>query len=102
MAGPVAQREVLLALGFEALDASLQERHRDALDHKMGALGVSLLSRRQALRALVDRGGLGAFGVVVGWKGIEPPPFLAAAQREPAGMETSSIGPTEEAEDRLE
>jgi SAM-dependent MidA family methyltransferase len=78
MAGPVAQRDVLLALGLEALDLSLQQRHRDALANKMGGLAVASLSRRQALRALVDRGGLGALGVIVGSRGIEAPPFLAA------------------------
>jgi SAM-dependent MidA family methyltransferase len=81
MTGPVEQREVLLALGLEALDLSLQEGGRDALSRKEGAAAVALLSRRQALRVLVDRGGLGSLGVLVGSKGISPPDFVAAALR---------------------
>ncbi|MEA2508495.1 MAG: hypothetical protein QOG21_577 [Actinomycetota bacterium] len=79
MTGPATQRDVLLGLGLEAVDLSLQERHRDALAQKMGAVAVASLSRRQALRALVDRGGLGTLGVLVGLKGILPPDFLATA-----------------------
>jgi SAM-dependent MidA family methyltransferase len=79
MKGPATQRDVLLRLGLEDVDLSLQERQRHAVAHKMGAVAVASLSRRQALRALVDRGGLGTLGVLVGLKGISPPDFLATA-----------------------
>jgi SAM-dependent MidA family methyltransferase len=80
MVGPTAQRDVLFALGLDAVELSLQERQRDALSHKMGAAAVASVSRRQALRVLVDPGGLGALGVLVGSRGIEPPSFMGTAR----------------------
>ena len=75
-AGPLAQRDVLLALGARALDLSLKDAHEAALAEGLGAAAVGHLSRRQALGALIDPGGLGALQVVAGVRGIDPPAFL--------------------------
>lgn len=76
MLGPRPQREVLGALGLWGLDDELMRAHRSAAAEGRGAEAVSALSRRGALGALVDSGGLGALGVLAGVKGIGPPPFL--------------------------
>jgi SAM-dependent MidA family methyltransferase len=74
--GPQRQRRVLQALGAAELDRELVERHRADLSAGRGAPAVRALSRRQALRALLDPGGLGHLQVVAGIKGLEPPAFL--------------------------
>ncbi len=76
MVGPRPQREVLLSLGIKEVDAALQNDHRIALAGRKGALAVASLSRRQALRALVDEAGLGRLGVMAGLANIARPPFL--------------------------
>jgi SAM-dependent MidA family methyltransferase len=74
--GPMSQRTVLKGLGLDALDSRLADEHRAAADAGHGADALRALSRRQALGALADPGGLGGLGVVVGLKGIEAPAFL--------------------------
>lgn len=74
--GPHPQAEVLRALGAARLDASLQMTHDEAVSEGRGADAVAALSRRQALRVLLDPGGLGGLDVVVGLRDIDPPPFL--------------------------
>ncbi|HEV3472278.1 MAG TPA: SAM-dependent methyltransferase [Actinomycetota bacterium] len=75
--GPRPQADVLRALGAAALDTELEAVHARALEEGRGADAVAALSRRQALRVLLDPGGLGGLDVVVGLRGIDPPPFLA-------------------------
>jgi SAM-dependent MidA family methyltransferase len=77
MTGPRRQREVLLALGLRELDHALRSRHQQDLAAGDGAGAMEALSRRQALSALVDEGGLGGLGVVAGLRGTEPPSWLA-------------------------
>jgi SAM-dependent MidA family methyltransferase len=77
MMGPRLQREVLLALGLGELDRALEAQYRNDLVMGDGAGAVAALSRRQALAALADPGGLGAAGVMAGLKGMPTPPFLA-------------------------
>jgi SAM-dependent MidA family methyltransferase len=74
--GPRMQRRVLTALGLADEDRELRRAHDDAIGTKRGADAVRSLSRRQALGALADPGGLGGLQVVVGLRGIEPPPFI--------------------------
>ncbi|MDQ4125982.1 MAG: SAM-dependent methyltransferase [Actinomycetota bacterium] len=70
--GPLPQREVLLGLGARDLDAALRDSHREALASGLGAEAVRALSRRSALGALLDPGGLGGLGVMIATRGIEP------------------------------
>ena len=74
--GPLQQRSVLVALGLRDLDTSLQEEHRRAVAEGRGADAVRALSRRQALGALGDPGGLGGLQVMFGLKEMRPPPFM--------------------------
>lgn len=74
--GPLLQRRVLVSLGLMEADRSLRERHTAALAAKDGVGAVKALSRRQALGALSDPGGLGGLQVVTGLRGITPPAFL--------------------------
>ena len=82
--GPLSQREVLHGLGAGELAARLEdEAHRAG-----GAAHVRALSRRQAVAALLDPGGLGGLGVMAGtrdvrppWRG--PPPSTRRAERGP-------------------
>lgn len=74
--GPFAQRDVLRAVGARELDRTLEREHARALAEGRGADAVGSLSRRHALRALLDRGGLGGLDVMFGLKGIHPPRFL--------------------------
>ena len=74
-AGPVSQREVLRRLGLEALHGRLADQHRVALEEKKGADAVRALSRRQALGAIADPGGLGGLQVMSATKGIPPLEF---------------------------
>lgn len=74
--GPLSQRDVLRRLGAAELDRALSDEHRAAVTQGRGGVAVTALSRRHALGALLDPGGLGGFEVVVGLKGIAPPPFL--------------------------
>lgn len=74
--GPFSQRRVLEALGLHALHDRLREDHAVALANGQGARAVSALSRRQALGALADPGGLGGLGVLVATKGMDTPAFV--------------------------
>ena len=74
--GPVGQRTVLKRLGLDALHDTLREEFRTASAAGEGAAALRALSRRQALGALADPGGLGALEVVAGTRGIQIPSFL--------------------------
>lgn len=74
-AGPTMQREVLLALGAKELETSFKAGYAGAISEGRGADAVAALSRRQALGALLDPGGLGGLQVVAGFKGIDPLPY---------------------------
>jgi SAM-dependent MidA family methyltransferase len=74
--GPLQQRSVLVTLGLKDLDTKLQEEHRRALTEKRGADAVRVLSRRQAIGALADPGGLGGLQVMFGLKEMRPAPFM--------------------------
>lgn len=76
VAGPIPQREVLRSLGLDALHSGLRAEHDAALASGRGADAVRALSRRQALGALADPGGLGGLSVLTGLAGINPPAFL--------------------------
>jgi SAM-dependent MidA family methyltransferase len=73
--GPLLQRNVLIRLGLAELDKRLREEHSKAMVSGKGAEAVRVLSRRQALGAMADPGGLGGLGVMTGFKEIVPPPF---------------------------
>lgn len=83
--GPLAQRTILRRLGLEALHDALREEFRTASAAGEGGTAVRALSRRQALGALGDPGGLGGLEVVVGSRGIASPAFAAAPESERAG-----------------
>jgi len=67
--GPIAQHRFLRDLGAEDLDRALRKEHDEALARKDGIGAVASLSRRQALRALLDPGGLGGLQVLIGTRG---------------------------------
>lgn len=73
---PIAQRDVLLALGARDLETSFKAAYETATSEGRGADAVAALSRRQALGALLDPGGLGGLQVVAGTRGIAAPAFL--------------------------
>ena len=79
---PLLQRDVLHELGAEELDAHLRARHDEANATGDGAAAVRSLSRRQALGALLDPGGLGGLQVVVGGRGV---PALVLGRDEDRG-----------------
>lgn len=70
VSGPLTQRQVLLDIGAAHLEAHLRSEHEGAIARGEGALAVRALSRRQALAALLDPGGLGGLQVMVGGRGI--------------------------------
>ena len=74
--GPALQRHVLRALGAGALDAELREEHANALSESRGVDALRALSRRGALGALLDEGGLGGLGVMTGTRGVPPDALL--------------------------
>jgi SAM-dependent MidA family methyltransferase len=76
VSGVHPQRDILRALGMGDLDTALKRDHDDALAAHKGVDVMKTLSRRHALRVLSDPSGLGALDVVVGYRGILPPPFL--------------------------
>lgn len=71
VAGPIAQSTVLRSLGWDELAAAARAESYSAT----GAGVVRAVSRRAALASLVDRGGLGGFGVLVGAKSCRLPSF---------------------------
>ena len=75
--GPISQADVLRSLGAADADDRLHSEHRRALLDGRGADAVRALSRRQALGALLDTGGLGGLQVMAGLTGMETPSFLA-------------------------
>ena len=77
--GPFPQRYLLRALGAEDLDQRLRDEHLSAAARGQGAAAVRALSRRQAMAALTDPGGLGGHGVLVGLSGMAAPEFLSKA-----------------------
>lgn len=70
------QRDVLIALGAKSLDGSFKQGYSEAISEGRGADAVASLSRRQALGALLDRGGLGGLQVMAGLKEISALSFL--------------------------
>lgn len=74
--GPRSQRAVLRTLGSPALDQRLQRKFRSRSGSKDGAAALMALSRRQAIAALTDPGGLGSLGVLTACKGIPAPSFM--------------------------
>lgn len=72
VAGPRPQRDVLLSLGARAVDDRLKTEHATAAAEGRGVDAVRTLSRRSALGALLDPGGLGGLGVVIAVRGIPP------------------------------
>jgi SAM-dependent MidA family methyltransferase len=66
--GPLEQRDVLSALGARDLDREL----RAAYTSGRGRDALRALSRRGALGALLDPGGLGGLGVLIATRGIPP------------------------------
>ena len=74
--GPVTQREALRALGSGEVDRRLRSGYERALEQRRGAEAVRFLSRRQALAALVDPGGLGGLEVVAGVANAAPPAWI--------------------------
>lgn len=72
---PTTQRAVLRRLGAQALDTRLRTLHDEALAAGDGSAAVRALSRRQAVAALSDPGGLGGLGVLTAYRGIEEPSF---------------------------
>ena len=71
VASIMSQRRVLEALGLHDLHGALRTDHENSIAAGRGADAVAALSRRQALGALADPGGLGSLGVFVATKGIE-------------------------------
>jgi SAM-dependent MidA family methyltransferase len=85
VAGPAPQREVLRALGLSELDRELRAAHEAATAAGRGAEAVRALSRRQALAALADPGGLGGLEVLVGAKAIPVPAFMTEKRKDGPG-----------------
>ena len=83
-AGPIRQRLALKALGLDSVHDVLRAEFTRASANADGAAALRALSRRQALGALADPGGLGGLQVMAGFHGIERPPFLSPG-REQAG-----------------
>jgi SAM-dependent MidA family methyltransferase len=76
VSGPLTQASVLRNLGAAELDRRLREAHASAVAEGKGAEAVRALSRRHALRTLLDEGGLGGLQVVAGYRAIAKPMFL--------------------------
>ncbi|MBW3595080.1 MAG: SAM-dependent methyltransferase [Actinobacteria bacterium] len=73
--GPITQRRVLESLGLHALHDRFRTEYSAAVAASHGARALNALSRRQALGALADPGGLGGLQVVVATRGITDPAF---------------------------
>ncbi len=70
------QGDVLRALGARDRDAGLADEQQRAGRDGLGADMVRALSRRHALRALLDPGGLGGLAVATGARGIDAPRWM--------------------------
>ena len=68
---PISQRSALESLGLHELHEKLREEHDIAIEEKRGADAVALISRRQALGALADPGGLGGLLTLVAGRGLD-------------------------------
>ena len=68
---PMTQRRALEALGLHELHDGLRDDHRKAIAEGRGADAVAALSRRQALGALADPGGLGGLQVLLATRGVD-------------------------------
>ncbi len=73
----VSQRRALEALGLHRLHDELRATYDRAVEDGRGADGIAALSRRQALGALADPGGLGGLQVLVAARGIDPSVVVA-------------------------
>jgi SAM-dependent MidA family methyltransferase len=83
-AGPLTQTAVLRSLGAADLDRRLRDEHIRACEEKRGRDALRAISRRQALGALLDEGGLGGLEVVCGLRGMPDSTFpLGADERGP-------------------
>jgi SAM-dependent MidA family methyltransferase len=69
--GPLPQADVLRSLGIAGVAAELRERSHSGSAPEV----LRALSRRGAITALVDEGGLGGLGVLLGFAGCDPPEF---------------------------
>lgn len=74
--GPLSQRDILVRLGLAEMDDRLRQEHSRAMVAGKGADAVRALSRRQALGAMADPGGLGGLQVMFGLKEIVAPQFM--------------------------
>ena len=79
--GPLVQRRLLLDLGAREIDEQLRADHQDHLQAGRGAEAVAALSRRQALRALLDPGGLGNLHVFAATRNLTTPAWLQEKDR---------------------
>ena len=70
------QRDAMSRLGLRDLHERLRSDHDRALAEGRGADAVAALSRRQALGALADPGGLGGLQVLVAARGFDPRTLL--------------------------
>jgi SAM-dependent MidA family methyltransferase len=68
---PISQRAALESLGLHELHEHLRESHRLAIEEKRGADAIASISRRQALGALADPGGLGGLLTLVAGRGLD-------------------------------
>ena len=76
VAGLERQGETLRGLGARERDAALAEEQQLAERDGRGADMVRAMSKRHALRALLDPGGLGGLAVATGVRGIRLPRWL--------------------------
>jgi SAM-dependent MidA family methyltransferase len=72
--GTVAQRDLLLALGYGTELDRLRDRQADLLNAGRGAEATRLFSERSRATLLVDRAGLGAFRALCLGKDVDQPP----------------------------
>lgn len=77
VAEPVRQRHVLKALGLDRLHDELRADFQRLSAAGDGSGAVTALSRRQALGALADAGGLGGLDVLVAATGMALPAFAS-------------------------
>ena len=73
--GPLSQRRVLSSLGLHRLHERFRSEYEDAIAGGRGAAAIAAVSRRQALGALADPGGLGGLEVVVATRNLGKPSF---------------------------
>lgn len=79
--GPLSQRDVLVALGLHSFHARLRDEYAAAIAEGEGAQAINALSRRQAIGALADAGGLGGLQVLIATKGIDAPDFIRGKEK---------------------